>query len=544
MKKIVFLTVACSFLACATITPLTGGEKDTSPPKILHSDPDSAQLNFFKKDIILELDEFFTVQNIQQELIISPPFDKPVTHRIKGKSLIISFPDYPLSNTTYQLNFGQSIKDVNESNPIKNYTLVFATGNQIDSGYVKGSVIDAKTLKPVSKCKILLYINQNDSNVFNKLPYYLTLSDSFGNFKINHIANGKYQVLALLDDNQNNHLEFGEKIGFLDSLVNSNSSDITIKVSDFNDNRKIRILSSSEINEGVFQLSFNRPILNTLPVISCNSLIHPANKNNTLPTKFIDEKRDRILTYISIEDSIKSESDSILFLINTNDTLLSTWVHRKKSKPLLNEITLKSSTFHADSNIYLTALCPIYKTASDNIEIFNITDSTTQQIISVNLTTPFELSITTKMLSGKEYRLITKPKALTMINQQHHKTDTFYFRTYKDNELGHLELTVRVDTSTVVNNTSLILELFKNSQLTTEPTIVYTKTVSKDTLLRISSLIPGEYYVRAYLDEDLNKKWTDGDYSKKQHSEPLYLRKEPIVVRANWESKNIIFKIK
>jgi len=131
-----------------------------------------------------------------------------------------------------------------------------------------------------------------------------------------------------------------------------------------------------------------------------------------------------------------------------------------------------------------------------------------------------------------------------MINQPIQTIDTFFFRTYKKNELGLLELTVKIDSFISVNNSYLILELFQKDPLTKESTVVYTSKISKDTLISISSLIPGEYMARAYWDKDSNKMWTDGDYSKKQHSEPLYLKKEPINVRANWETKNIRFIIK
>jgi hypothetical protein len=54
--------------------------------------------------------------------------------------LVIQFKDTLLKNTTYVINFGKAIADVNESNVLKNFTYVFSTGSHIDSLSLSGNV--------------------------------------------------------------------------------------------------------------------------------------------------------------------------------------------------------------------------------------------------------------------------------------------------------------------------------------------------------------------------------------------------------------------
>jgi hypothetical protein len=52
-------------------------------------------------------------------------------------------------NTTYSINFGNALKDVNEGNPYKNFTYVFSTGNTIAGGELNGQVQMAQTVKQI-----------------------------------------------------------------------------------------------------------------------------------------------------------------------------------------------------------------------------------------------------------------------------------------------------------------------------------------------------------------------------------------------------------
>ena len=82
--------------------------------------------------LILEFNEYVTVKD-QKSLFLSPPLEKTPKFKLKGKSVVITFESDLDSNKTYTLDVTNAIADNNEGNWYPGYTLVFSTGNQIDS---------------------------------------------------------------------------------------------------------------------------------------------------------------------------------------------------------------------------------------------------------------------------------------------------------------------------------------------------------------------------------------------------------------------------
>ena len=60
-------------------------------------------------------------------------------------------------NTTYVLNFGNSIQDYNEGNPISDFKYVFSTGSTLDSLWYEGDITDAIAPKPDNFVTVMLY---------------------------------------------------------------------------------------------------------------------------------------------------------------------------------------------------------------------------------------------------------------------------------------------------------------------------------------------------------------------------------------------------
>ena len=117
---------------CANIIPPTGGPRDTLPPVLLQATPKDSTLNFKEKRISLYFNEYIDLQNLQENLIVSPTTKN--TPIVEGKlhTVTIRIKDTLDANTTYSLNFGRAIRDINEGNEFKNFTYIFSTGSTID----------------------------------------------------------------------------------------------------------------------------------------------------------------------------------------------------------------------------------------------------------------------------------------------------------------------------------------------------------------------------------------------------------------------------
>lgn len=219
-----FVIVIIAYLlgSCAnTTTPPMGGAKDTIPPKLVRVLPDSGSVNYPLKggQIELRFDEYVVLKEPQKTIFLSPPIDKRVEAKIKGKSILITFPTQLDSGVTYTLNLGKSIVDNNEGIQFNPYVFPFSTGSYLDSMMCSGTILNAATLLPKEDISVAFYKDISDSVLYNKFPSAFSKSDKFGYFVVRNLEPGPYKVYAFNDINSNNKYDpENEEVAFLDSL--------------------------------------------------------------------------------------------------------------------------------------------------------------------------------------------------------------------------------------------------------------------------------------------------------------------------------------
>ncbi len=208
--------------SCAnTTTPPSGGPKDTIPPYIVKMNPmmGDTMVARHKTAITITFNEYVTVKD-PKSLTLSPPLEKAPKHKLKGKSVVISFENDLDSSKTYTLDITNAIADNNEGNMYPGYTLVFSTGNRIDSMMVTGLVQDCNTLQPLKGATVMLYKDHADSAIFKKRPDVAGKTDDWGFFCLRNIEDTLYRMYAIIDENSNNLYEAeNEKVAFVDTLI-------------------------------------------------------------------------------------------------------------------------------------------------------------------------------------------------------------------------------------------------------------------------------------------------------------------------------------
>ena len=208
--------------SCAnTTTPPSGGDKDTIPPFIteLYPLPGSINVPVKKTQLKLTFNEYVTVKDMKS-LFLSPPMEKAPKYKLKGKSVVVYFEDDLDSNKTYTLDVTNAIADNNEGNMYPGYTLVFSTGDTVDSMMVTGIVQDCNTLEPIKGATVMLYKDHADSAVFLKRPDAAIKTDDWGFFCLRNIQDTCFRMYAIIDENNNNKYDpESERIAFIDSLV-------------------------------------------------------------------------------------------------------------------------------------------------------------------------------------------------------------------------------------------------------------------------------------------------------------------------------------
>ena len=207
--------------SCAnTTTPPSGGPKDTIPPLVTEIYPAVGQVNIptHKTQLAVKFNEYVVVKD-PKSLFLSPPLEKSPQFKLKGKSVVIFFENDLDSNKTYTLDLTNAIADNNEGNMFPGFTLVFSTGDRIDSMMVTGTVQDCNTLQPIKGATVMLYKDHADSAVFLKRPDAAVKTDDWGFFCLRNIQDTVYRMYAVMDENNNNKYEAeSERIAFLDTL--------------------------------------------------------------------------------------------------------------------------------------------------------------------------------------------------------------------------------------------------------------------------------------------------------------------------------------
>jgi hypothetical protein len=237
------LSVIFLLQGCAKVGAPTGGLKDITPPKYVEGEPENRSTGFKGNEISFRFDEFIQIKDLNKELLVSPPLKVKPDVKLKGKAVNVRLKNELAPNTTYTLNFGNAVSDLNEGNLLPDFEFVFSTGDQIDSLSVAGKALNAFDHKPLKDqvIMVMLYDNLADSAPLRQIPRYIGRANSDGLFTVNNIHPDTLRLIAVNDANGNLKYDPGaESIAFLDSFLVINANTVkpmtfikdTIKVKD------------------------------------------------------------------------------------------------------------------------------------------------------------------------------------------------------------------------------------------------------------------------------------------------------------------------
>lgn len=231
----VLLVVAIGALAftgtgCANIIPPAGGPVDSLPPVLLDATPDDSTTNFRGNRIVLTFDEFVDLQEVQQNLLFTPTFERNPEIMARLRTLTIRMRDSLEANTTYTFDFGNAIKDINEGNILRNFSYTFSTGPRLDSLQIRGRVLLAETGTVDSTLMVVLHNQLDDSAVRKQRPRYVTRLDGNGNFTFRNLPADTFAIYALGDaGGSRRYMSNSQLFAFSnDSLVLPRTGEVTL----------------------------------------------------------------------------------------------------------------------------------------------------------------------------------------------------------------------------------------------------------------------------------------------------------------------------
>ena len=525
--KYTFFLFLFIVVGCAKRGSITGGSKDTIAPVMKVSFPKNFSKNFKGNEIKLVFDENIKLKNLNKQLIISPPmkYEPSILPTTPTKTITIKIKDTLQPNTTYSFNFGQSIADNNEGNPLNQFKYVFSTGDYIDSLSLGGTIKSAYDKEVESFVSVMLYdVNDNfkDSVVYNNNPRYVTNTlDSLKTFRLENLKAGKYLLVAMKDYNSNNKYNpKTDKIGFSKEFITI-PNDTLYELELFKETLPFKTFKPSQASgnrlflgyEGVANTAAARPKLilkNRTEILS--HVITKFPKKDSLQIWYKPIKVDS-LTLAVAKDKYEAN-----FTFKIKD----------QKKDTLKIAALQTGNLNFRERFTLESATPLIRVANSKINVINNAKA------KVPFTTEYDefnqkLYFDFKKEPLENYSFEILPGALTDFYEKSNDTLTYKLNTRSTSDYGNL--TVALEN---VKQFPVIIELTntKGDVLTAE----YTE---KKTTIEFNLIEPALYTLRAIYDANKNKEWDSGNYlEKRQAEEVIYFSKE-IDVRANWDVNQV-----
>ncbi len=577
------------FWSCAQQGSPSGGPLDLDPPVVVESDPPNYSTRFEAKKIRITFDEYIVLDNVNQELIVSPPMEEQPEVKLRKKSLIIEFEEELKINTTYTFNFGNGIKDLHEGNKLQNFEYVFSTGDVLDSMSVRGTLKYAENLEvPEDPISIMLYSDLRDSVPLTDIPLYVGRSNDSGLFSVNNLRPDVYKVFALKDGNNNFLFDLpSEEIAFLDTslIVNADfarqllgdsvvsavlndtisadssgivSDSIVVEGPDLN-SIYIDMMLFTEASEIQYLTDYAREDRRKLELVFARPLTDTFSYYTLQPD---DEIEPRFLDYFSpdrdsltlwVRDSVHYNNDSLQMTVNytvkdttdqyivRKDTLLFTYREKqsrskkdrsaqkdaeKKEEKLELQTIRDNGSQDLNRELSLVIDFPLDKLNDTLISLYHIPDS-------VEVPVPFIVMADTLI----PYRATL---STSWESASRYRMVVLPGAITSIYPMQHDTVDVTFKTRDVEYYGQILLSL-KNVkhqvlvQLFSGKRMVLEKIVEEDGQYTFPFLAPKKYQFKFIHDLNENGKWDTGDYLMKLQPEPVELLPVAIEVRSNWD---------
>lgn len=561
MKIKYYLNLLILLIAsCAKQTTPTGGEKDTTPPKLISSNPVDRKTNFTGNEIELVFDELIQVINPREQILITPSIGKKFEVTSKRNKVFFKLNADLQDSTTYTISFRESIQDLTEKNPTVNLKLAFSTTSFIDSLSIHGNVSDLLKAKPVKNFTVAVTAYSDTFNIFKHEAKWITYTDEDGNYTIDNLKNGSYIIYAFNDKNKNLIIDSrNEPFGFKSMALTLNDSSITQDLSVIAlDTRDLKLISAKPLSD-YYNIRVSKGIASyEITNEDSNQKIYSIVEDGTSIKVFNSfSTLDSLQFRLQVKDSIDNSLDTLLYLKFIEGS--------SRSEKL--KVTLDETKYYTNSSTLITSLSatkPVFSNQYDSIYIrldsINIIQFSEEDFQWQNNTyARIEKSIPkgtdfTKVppkprtanqqgrrqagaASTEKEKEIIPPKKIPVYNQVILPKATFI--SIQNDSSAELQLPI--NTITPENSGTILIEVNSVESIVIE---VLEKGVpvksSTNAKSRFDNLTPGIYQIRVIIDRNKNGKWDPGNYFKNIEPEQVFYYKsekgeQNVNIKANWE---------
>jgi hypothetical protein len=535
-KLLIYICIVLFSARCAQITPLTGGKKDITPPKLVSSIPENAALNFSSKTIEVQFDEYITIKDIANQFIITPQTKEIPEIQSQGKKLKITFNENLLPNTTYKLAFGNAISDLNESNTLSNFEYIFSTGSTIDSLKIQGKIISALNKSPSANILVGLYDSKsNDSIIYREKPLYISKTNQNGVFNFNYLPRASFKIVGINDQNKNLLYDGSdEQIAFTKELINTIDTNPRSSFLLFKETPSKSFIKKSFSPEyGKAYIIFNKPQLDIKKVVANGLVDYILSGLKDSLTIFFSNKFDTLETLIEYES-------------RKTDTL---YVKVLSKSSFDNQIKNNSIKYTLKPNFSNFLACyekptfelnfPIYKNGivAEKIILIEKSDSVTKNL-SFQILNESKWSshfiVQADFKPETNYILTLKNGAITDSSKRMNDSVSYNFKTTVLDDYSQLKMKLLFPKK----ENYLVRLLNDKEQLISEKIIELSLTSTSEKIVEFNNLVPGNYFLQVVEDANKNGLFDMGNYFLGTQPETIFVNSMPIKLLAGWEIEN------
>lgn len=576
----IFIIIAAAVMySCANIGNPSGGPIDKTPPIFMRSNPTPNAVNVKDRKIEIFFDEIVTLKDPSTKIIVSPAQTEMPRMSALGRKVTVELVDSLLPNTTYTIDFSNSIQDNNEGNAIDNFAFAFSTGSVIDSMRVSGYVLDSRTLEPMQSVVVGLQSNLADSAFHKEKLQRVALTNDRGQFTIRNVSPGSYHIFALKDLDRD--YKFGnptEDIAFLDSIIVPSIGSREAADTVYNDLNEIdtimRATRPAYFPNDILLSMFNEDrksqyLANNLRVDSTRISLTFAAASDTLPSLSIVGRNDVPDQWYTLERSQTNDtltywirpphlvSADTLMVATTylrtdtasnlswgTDTLKFTFQRQKAKKKKKNEETdsleqIRFMELHPLANGTQEVYAPLLLQTGTPIERYSreafhlqrkLQNDTTfypAEIKSIarrdSTLSRRDLMLKVDWEPGAAYKLAVDSLAMTDIYGLQTKPLKVDFNVRKMEEYGNIVFNIPAVRD------SAIVELLDGTEK------IVLRAPVKSHRAELLNLLPGKYYARLFIDRNGNGKYDTGNYDMHLQPEETVYYPGAINLKKNWD---------
>lgn len=519
------LFICALIYSCAKIGRPDGGPKDLLPPEFVSSSPENYSILFNNEEIKIQFNEFIKLKDAQQQIIFSPPIlPKPQISPmgLPSKEVKIDLElDSLQRNTTYTINFGQSIEDNNEGNPLPFFKYVFSTGDYIDSLKLDGHINDMFYRETPEFTSIMLFEKDStysDSVVYDKIPTYIAYAqDSTNNFSLENMKAGTYKLIALEDKNSDYKFNQGrEKIGFINGFIELPTEEF-YEINLFDTYKDFKAVRPKQVSKNHLIFGYEGVLDSTDYAIKLLS-----KSSDTLETRIIKRRESDTLDYW-----LKPyfENDSLLFVFEHKNKIDSLVVKTKDMEADSLQIETKpKSNIGFEENFYIRANLPMVDFDKTQIKLLD-KDSLEMDFETKLDTFQNQVEIAFEKVENAKYQMTILPNAIKDFYGNTNDTINMSLKTKSLADFSIMDLTI-----TNLDRYPAIVQLIDDKEKVEKSTIL--ENTNRHVFENIK---PGIYYIKVIYDDNGNGIWDSGDYLKNIQPEEVIYNKEPLEFRANFD---------